>query len=116
MDGRKLGKSLNVVHNDEIWKDHINRELIAQKHWPQKWGFLSDIYKELRSEEKPNSTNDDTKKSEPKIRKSKFPATDSNMIGWKSALTKQNPYGIPEGRARGRCDILRTFNWPQESQ
>ena len=28
-------------------KDHINRELLAQKHWPEKWGFLSDIYKDV---------------------------------------------------------------------
>ena len=115
MDGRKLGKSLNVVHNDEIWKDHINRELLGQKHWPQKWGFLSDIYKELQPA--PVLDKDDNKEQgTSKVNNRKFPATDSQMIGWKSALSTQNAYGIPEGRAKGKCDLLRTFNWPAESQ
>ena len=49
-------------------------------------------------------------------KKNGFPATHAQMIGWKSALTKRDAYGIPETRARGKCDILRTFNWPQEGQ
>lgn len=48
--------------------------------------------------------------------KKAFPRTDSQMVGWKSAVAKRNPYGVPENQARGKCDILRTFDWPQESQ
>ena len=122
MDGRKLGKSLNMVHNDEIWKDHIQSELLAQKHWPQKWGFLSDIYKELQSnttgESSGQASTDAAGSSSQNSGKPpvKFPETHSQMIGWKSALSKRNPYGIPEGRAEGRGDLYRTFNWPQEGQ
>lgn len=127
MDGRKIGKSLNMVHNDEIWKDHIQSELLAQKHWPQKWGFLSEIYKELQ----PNNGDSAANSVETSAAASsssggvaqkaggdreKFPETHSQMIGWKSALSKRNPYGIPEGRAEGRGDLYRTFNWPQEGQ
>ena len=37
-----------MYHNSFYFrKDHINRELLAQKHWPKKWGFLSDIYKDV---------------------------------------------------------------------
>jgi len=118
MDGRKLGKSLNVCHNDEIWKDHISRELLTQKHWPQKWGFLSDIYKELQTKDASNdSEQSNTSDNQQQIEeKKKFPESHSRMIGWKSALTKKNAYGISEASARGKCDILRTFDWPQESQ
>ena len=49
-------------------------------------------------------------------KKNGFPETHAKMIRWKSALTKRDTYGIPETRARGKCDILRTFNWPQEGQ
>ena len=38
------------------------------------------------------------------------------MIGWKSAVDKRCPYGVPENQARGKCDILKTFDWPQEGQ
>ena len=48
--------------------------------------------------------------------KKAFPKTNSRMIGWKSATNKSNPYGISDVRARGKCDILRTFDWPPESQ
>ena len=49
-------------------------------------------------------------------KKNGFRETHAKIIGWKSALTKRDTYGIPETRARGKCDILRTFNWPQEGQ
>uniref|UniRef100_A0A7M6DMM5 Uncharacterized protein n=1 Tax=Clytia hemisphaerica TaxID=252671 RepID=A0A7M6DMM5_9CNID len=116
-ESHKLKKSLNVVHSDEIWKDHIGRELLAQRNWPQKWGFLSDIYKELEQETKEDSTSHNHKIKTPKEEtKKSYPRTDAQMIGWKSAVARRNPYGVPEAHARGKCDILKTFEWPQEGQ
>ncbi|CAH1791670.1 unnamed protein product [Owenia fusiformis] len=41
-------KHLHFVHNDEIWKDHIRRELQSQtRKWPEKWGFLTKEYRQM---------------------------------------------------------------------
>ncbi|XP_065661216.1 ciliary microtubule inner protein 1 isoform X2 [Hydra vulgaris] len=111
MDARKQRKSLNAVHNDEIWKDHISREIVAQKHWPEKWGYVLDIYKEIQAQA--DNKEDHLKNNN---RENTFPKTNAQMIGWKSALNKLNQYGISEIRAKGKSDIFKTFDWPQESQ
>ena len=29
-------------------KDHVNRELLSQRRWPDKWGFLASEYRQVR--------------------------------------------------------------------
>ncbi|XP_006814295.1 ciliary microtubule inner protein 1-like [Saccoglossus kowalevskii] len=45
--GRKVHKISNFVHNDEIWKDHVNYELQSLRKWPDKWGFLTHEYNRM---------------------------------------------------------------------
>merc|ERR1712080_224305 len=114
MDGRKLGKASNVVHNDEIWKDQVQRGLLAQQVWSQKWGYICDVYKEIHPASK--TTNDQQNTTETVTKEQKFPQTDAQMIGWKSAKSTRDAYGIPEARAKGRRDFYKTLHWPPGSQ
>ncbi|XP_077993803.1 ciliary microtubule inner protein 1-like [Glandiceps talaboti] len=47
LGGRKIGKICNFVHNDEIWKDHVNYEFHSLRKWPEKWGFLTHEYNRM---------------------------------------------------------------------
>jgi len=29
-------------------KDHVKRELLSQRRWPDKWGFLANEYRQVR--------------------------------------------------------------------
>ena len=117
-----MNKSLlNMVHSDEIWKYRLHCEKHAHAQWSTKWGFLSDVYKELHhsssstsKEENSTSCKDEFGEEIQEPPKRKFPQTDSQLIGWKSAFIKQGAYGIPEDRAKGKCDLYRTLKWPQE--
>ncbi|XP_074630242.1 ciliary microtubule inner protein 1-like [Acropora palmata] len=123
-------KACNFVHIDEIWKDHIRRELLSQRRWPEKWGFLAYEYQQLQQEtlkigldpefgmfeekkeeltstegveEKLHTTNDTKKKI--------FPGTSSQMIGWRREALQRNEV---ERHARGKQDIVKLFKWPRE--
>ena len=43
-----------------------------------------------------------------------FPKTSAQMVGWKSSIAAKDVYGIPDTRARGKCDVLRVLQWPHE--
>lgn len=43
-----------------------------------------------------------------------FPKTTARMIGWKASKASGHAYGIPESRARRKCDVLRVLQWPLE--
>lgn len=43
-----------------------------------------------------------------------FPRTSAQVIGWKASKGSTCTYGIPESRARGKCDVLRVLQWPHE--
>ncbi|XP_028398498.1 uncharacterized protein LOC114522079 [Dendronephthya gigantea] len=45
---RAQGKVYNFVHADEIWKDHVIRELQSQKKWTEQWGYLFEEYQKLQ--------------------------------------------------------------------
>jgi len=42
--------NINIVHDEQIWRDHIRTETIAVKAWEAKWGFTKDIYPEMYSQ------------------------------------------------------------------
>ena len=47
-------------------------------------------------------------------KKQPFPKTSAQMIGWRASKVSTHAYGIPESRARGKCDVLRVLQWPHE--
>ncbi|XP_068683332.1 ciliary microtubule inner protein 1-like [Montipora foliosa] len=130
---RGKAKACNFVHNDEIWKDHVNSELLSQRRWPDKWGFLASEYRQLQretlkigldsemdimeEEEKKESTStegieekNETRKIVADNDKMIFPGTSSQMIGWRRE-THRNEV---ERHARGKQDIVKLFKWPRE--
>ncbi|KAM7439740.1 hypothetical protein ABFA07_010929 [Porites harrisoni] len=125
-------KACNFVHNDEIWKDHVNRELLSQRRWPDKWGFLASEYRKLQQQtlrigqeglelqQEKNIDREPTEDSEEKGKTTKrvtrdekvtFPETTSQMIGWKPKILQRNEV---ERHARGKQDIVKLFKWPRE--
>ncbi|XP_019849847.1 PREDICTED: uncharacterized protein C20orf85 homolog [Amphimedon queenslandica] len=37
---RRSPRNCNFVHDDEIWKAHVDRERETTKKWPEIWGFM----------------------------------------------------------------------------
>ncbi|KAJ7376341.1 hypothetical protein OS493_035267, partial [Desmophyllum pertusum] len=121
-------------------KDHVNRELLSQRRWPDKWGFLASEYRQLQLEtlrigqdeldieqEERNSkqvnfpTTEDNEEQKAVSEAQtftgnaekimSFPETTSQMIGWKSEVLQRNEV---ERNARGKQDIVKLFKWPRE--
>ncbi|XP_064600760.1 ciliary microtubule inner protein 1-like [Liolophura sinensis] len=102
--GDRPKTNLNVVHNEEIWKEHVRHETNSQlRIWPGRWGFLIHEYDKLDrilAMESPLSRASSTDKPDslgfklppiPKVKAldptDRYPLTTTQMIGWKSAKT-----------------------------
>lgn len=70
--------NVNIVHDEQIWRDHIRTETNTLKTWESKWGFTKDMYKEMYSQEE--ETTEATKASKAT---NTFPATTQKEYGWR---------------------------------
>ncbi len=59
-------------------------------------------------------TQGDKNSADKEKEKQTFPKTSAQVIGWKASKAATHTYGIPESRARGKCDVLRVLQWPHE--
>ncbi|XP_075880899.1 ciliary microtubule inner protein 1-like [Nelusetta ayraudi] len=119
-DLQRTSEPVNFVHQDEIWKAHVNSEKDSAEVWPKKWGFLVEAYKEYNKEsvtlkEKvgeghqylaihPSTGEKDTKTPpSPPV-----PQTTQALIGWRSGLPLEK-----YGRVYyGRRSFLKELDWP----
>ncbi|XP_029136887.1 ciliary microtubule inner protein 1 [Labrus bergylta] len=123
-DSQRTSEPLNFVHQDEIWKAHVKMEKDAANVWPNKWGFLTETYKEYESESvklkeggreellhhlKPPVT---TQEKDNKVGPSPtVPRTTQALIGWRSAHPdlQLEKFGVVH---HGRRSFLKELGWP----
>ena len=107
-----VSKGCNFVHNDEIWKDHVKRELDLQKKWPDTWGFLAQGTEEDLTKEDLLARSE----TESADAKGNYPQTDAQKIGYKvtelPTYQAENKYGK---FAKGKYGIDKVLDWPSES-
>ncbi|CAL8337806.1 unnamed protein product [Merluccius merluccius] len=88
-------KPINFVDRDEIWKVRLKVEEESAKIWPHKWGFLTEVYKEVSP-------------SPP------VPQTAQAVIGWRS--TQPHLQLESYGRVNhGRRSFMKELGWTLES-
>merc|ERR1711990_30070 len=73
--------NINIVADEQIWRDHIKTESNALKSWESKWGFTKEVYPEMYDQNAAMLKAERAKKAE------KFPETTQRQYGWK----KPNP-------------------------
>lgn len=99
---QKGGK--NIVHEEQIWRDHISSEIETRNRWENNWGFTKDLYREMSA-----ATLAAEGKVEVESQRTPIPATTQGLIGWR----KTNPlYRNLSHEARGVKSIHKHFKWP----
>ncbi|XP_028516855.1 uncharacterized protein LOC110245732 isoform X2 [Exaiptasia diaphana] len=115
--------------------DHVQMEIVAQRKWPDRWGFFAETYdqleqslEEIGDEIPPNAKVKNTTadlatrafeiydfkpEKSGKNPNEKFPETDSKHIGWR--LNFKAPISQYIIKSTGKKDILRQLEWPAES-
>ncbi|XP_041639882.1 uncharacterized protein C20orf85 homolog [Cheilinus undulatus] len=123
-DSLRTSEPVNFVHQDEIWKAHVKMEKDAANIWPNKWGFLTEAYKEYERESfklkeeareelpcqltSPETTADKHHQVGPSP---PVPQTTQALIGWRSAQPhlQLEKYGVVH---HGRRSFLKELGWP----
>ncbi|XP_044065701.1 uncharacterized protein C20orf85 homolog [Siniperca chuatsi] len=124
-DSQRTSEPINFVHQDEIWKAHVKVEKDSTKVWPNKWGFLTEAYKEYEREsvklmeavrvELPHHL-----AARPPTPPDKYihvgpsppvPRTTQALIGWRSGHShlQLEKYGTVH---HGRRSLLKELGWP----
>ncbi|CBY12713.1 unnamed protein product [Oikopleura dioica] len=112
---------------DDIYKDHVNKEIYTQKNWKGKHGYILKEVHEM--ETKLQECHDDKEAISGKIEdwKEKLPVakpgpsppvpqTTTGQIGWRSADPKNNleVFRKFETNEHRKGDIVSKLNWPRE--
>ncbi|KAL5463507.1 hypothetical protein EMCRGX_G032407 [Ephydatia muelleri] len=100
---RLTWKGCNIVHNDEIWKDHVRRELMMQRKWPHVWGFLAS-----QNEYKIQTTVAAVQ------RYSHHHGTTAGMVGVRWSVANAQRIKAWTDRTHYRSSTEKTFKWPKE--
>ncbi|XP_071081447.1 ciliary microtubule inner protein 1-like [Haliotis cracherodii] len=131
---KKGSLHMNVVHSDQIWKDHVRHETNSQlRKWPERWGYLVQEYDRMTSvlEGKPPKPGHSFYGGQPQskhgeirlppirsfktTRDTSFPVTTAREIGWKTVGPVKDPLRNKWApRARGKFGILKLLKWPAE--
>ncbi|XP_034441107.1 uncharacterized protein C20orf85 homolog [Hippoglossus hippoglossus] len=125
---KRTSEPINFVHQDEIWKAHVNMEKDSAEIWPNKWGFLTEVYREYKLENVKLKT---SVRVEPPLHlvplpetpPEKFiqvgpsppvPQTTQALIGWRSgrAHLQLEKYGPVH---HGRRSFLKELGWPLDA-
>ncbi|KAL6112365.1 cimip1 [Pungitius sinensis] len=125
-DSQRAAKPVNFVHQDEIWRAHLKAEKDSAKVWPNKWGFLTEAYKEYKRESvklkeairethphhhlatrppTPPGENINVGPSPP------VPQTSQALIGWRSGQSHLQLEKYATVRY-GRRSFLKEVDWP----
>nr|XP_061814185.1 ciliary microtubule inner protein 1-like [Nerophis lumbriciformis] len=112
---------VNFVHQDEIWKAHVIAEKDLADVWPNKWGFLQQLYKEYEVDSKnlkDMTAAELTKKAQCPSEKvgpsPPVPQTSQAVIGWRSAhahLSLERSGMVQHGRR----SFLKELGWPSQT-
>ncbi|XP_067102856.1 ciliary microtubule inner protein 1-like [Osmerus mordax] len=128
MAAASTSKPTNSVDQDEIWKSHVKVELESAKGWPNKWGFLTESYREAQRQSL--QLNKTVKlelplhlKTRPPTPPEKYiqvdpsppvPQTSQALIGWRSSVSELQleRYGKVH---RVRKSFLKELGWSFDS-
>ncbi|XP_062267891.1 ciliary microtubule inner protein 1-like [Platichthys flesus] len=127
-ESKRISEPINFVHQDEIWKAHVNMEKDSAEIWPNRWGFLTEVYKEYKLEnvklktsfrvepplhlvplpETPPEKSIQVGPSPP------VPQTTQALIGWRSGRShlQLERYGPVH---HGRRSLLKELGWPLDA-
>ncbi|XP_073323773.1 ciliary microtubule inner protein 1-like [Pagrus major] len=127
-DSQRTSEPTNFVHQDEIWKAHVKVEKDLAKVWPNKWGFLTETYKEyeresLKLKEEARMKLPHHLAARPPTppeknihvsRSPSVPQTTQAFIGWRSAHShlQLEKYGTVH---HGRRSFLKELGWPLDA-
>jgi len=124
-------KVINFVDHDEIWKQHVRKEIKAAKEWPDDYGFIVDNQKETEKkfiDLRENKANKQKVKLPADIvprpntpmetylttaESGKFPIQASKNVGWRSGKD-DCALEIYGGYARRNGSLYMQLGWPIE--
>ncbi|XP_037621890.1 uncharacterized protein C20orf85-like [Sebastes umbrosus] len=125
-DSQRTSEPINSVHRDEIWKAHVKVEKNSADIWPNKWGFLTEAYKEYQRENvklkealreehphqhlaaRPPTPQENITQVGPSP---PVPKTTQALIGWRSAHSHLQLEKYAAVR-HGRRSFLKELGWP----